>query len=229
MSSDTKPLLVIITGISGAGNSTALKALEDLGLYCIDNLPPELIEQTADLYLKDEQLSKTGIAIGMDIRNETFAQSLPDIRAKLEKKLRLDLVFLTAENNVLATRYNATRRKHPLLMEGGSIIESIESEKLRLKRVRKESDIVFDTSCWNPHQLAREIEDRYSKDFAPRVLNISITSFGFKYGQIQPADSVFDVRFLRNPFFIDHLMSKSGIQQEVADYVFSRPSITGIF
>ena len=213
-------LLVIVTGLSGAGLSTVINALQDVGFYCIDNLPFELIWQTVDL-IESGNISAKGFAFGMDIRDKKFAQSFPAIKEKLKQKIRLDVVYLEADRNVLATRYSATRRKHPLTAGDITISKAIVREAKLLAPVKQSADVVFDTTMWSPHNLARMIEKRYSDDLPPRKLYVTITSFGFKYGVLRQCDEIFDVRFLTNPYFSPELKDKHGLQKEVDQYVFA--------
>lgn len=215
----SSPLLVIVTGLSGAGNSTALHALADAGLYCIDNLPMELIGPTISLLESGRIVADNGLALCMDVRDLSFATQFPELRRQLAERIRLEVVFLTADSHVLATRFGATRRKHPLLRSGETLTEAIERERELLGPVEEAADTVFDTSTWSPHQLARAVESRLSAELPARMLHVAVTSFGFKHGQVQPVDTLFDVRFLDNPYFVPALKSKSGLDAEVRDYV----------
>lgn len=216
------PLLVIVTGLSGAGTSTALAALADAGLYCIDNLPTELLVPTIALLETGKLEADAGLAVCMNVRDPHFAEQFPKLKRQLADRIRLEVVFLTAEQHVIATRYGATRRRHPLMETGESLPEAIEREQELLGPVEEAADTVLDTTTWSPHQLARAMESRFQQDLPPRVLHVTITSFGFKYGQLQPVDTMFDVRFLDNPYFVPELKAKSGIEDEVRDFIFAR-------
>lgn len=220
-SPEKTPLLVIVTGLSGAGNSTALAALADCGMYCIDNLPMEMFAPTIELLESGRINADHGLALGMDVRGANFARQFPAIKKKYANKVRLDVVFLTADDHVIATRFTTTRRRHPLLKGGETLSDVIEQERLLLSPVEEAADVVFDTSSWTPHMLARAMEQRFFKDVPTRMLHVTISSFGFKYGQIKPVDSMFDVRFIENPYFIPELKSKSGLEPEVRDFIFS--------
>jgi UPF0042 nucleotide-binding protein len=213
---------VIVTGLSGAGNSTALHALADCGMYCIDNLPMEMFATTIDLLESGRIRADNGLALGMDVRDTSFAQQFPEIKRRFARKVRLEVVFLTADDHVIATRFTTTRRRHPLLTEGETLSEVIEQERSLLAPVEESADVVFDTTSWTPHMLARAMESRFFKDAPGRQLHVTITSFGFKYGQIKPVDTMFDVRFLDNPYFVPELKDKSGLDKEVHDYIFER-------
>jgi UPF0042 nucleotide-binding protein len=156
----------------------------------------------------------------MDVRARNFAEQFPEFKKRYAQRIRLETIFLTADVHVLATRYSTTRRRHPLLEPGETLIGAIERERELLGPVEETADTVFDTSNWTPHQLARAIESRVARDLPPRTLNVTITSFGFKYGELRPVDMMFDVRFLDNPYFVPELKDKTGTEKEVCDYVF---------
>jgi UPF0042 nucleotide-binding protein len=215
------PLLVIVTGLSGAGNSTALNALADAGMYAIDNLPMEMLEPTIALLETGRIVADRGLALCMDVRNKSFARQFPEMKKKLAGRIRLEVIFLTADEHTISTRFGTTRRKHPLMRDGETLQEAIREERELLGPVEEAADVVFDSTHWNPQQLARAVEQRLAADLPPRVLNVTITSFGFKYGQAQQVDTLFDVRFLDNPYFVPELKDKSGLDPEVRDYIFS--------
>lgn len=221
--------LIVITGLSGAGNSTALHSVADAGLYCIDNLPMELLEPTIDLFASGRIHAEAGLAICMDVRNPSFAERFPAVRRSLSPRVRIFVVFMTAEAQVIATRFGATRRKHPLLVKGETLLEAIEREREMLEPVEEAADLVLDTSTWSPQHLARTLERHLTGSLPARVLHVSVTSFGFKYGQLEPVDMLFDVRFLDNPFFVSDLKRLSGLESPVRDYVFSRPAAGTMF
>jgi UPF0042 nucleotide-binding protein len=215
-------VLVIVTGLSGAGNSTALHALADAGMYCIDNLPMELLEPTIQLFESGRIKAPHGLALCMDIRNPHFAGTFPALKKKLMDRIGLDVIFLKATDQSIATRFSTTRRKHPLLESGESLVEAIERERDLLSPVEEASDLVLDTSTWSPQQLSKILETRYSNLVIGRQLHIVITSFGFKYGASDQSDMMFDLRFLTNPFFVPALRKKSGLDVEVKNYLFSQ-------
>lgn len=213
---NAKPLLVIVTGISGAGRSVAIKSLEDNGFYCIDNLPVAMLE-SAVAFAKSSV--NQAHALGMDVRDPRFIAEFSKLKKDLAKEFKVDVVFLTADEEVITTRYVSTRRKHPLLDSGGELLAAIRREKALLEPIESASDEVFDTSSWSPHQLARQMESRYSGEAPARQLNVSIISFGFKYGQLRTADTLFDVRFVDNPQFVPELKEKTGLNPLVKAYV----------
>lgn len=223
------PRLVIVTGLSGSGVSTALNALSDLGMYCIDNLPTDLVIPTIDLLEKGRLPAENGLALCMDVRDRKFASDFPELKKKITAKTMVEVIFLTSEVHVIATRYGATRRKHPLLLSGETLNEAIEREREILGPVEESADIVLDTTKWSPHQLARAVESRVSMDLPARVLNVTITSFGFKYGQLQPVDTMFDLRFIENPYFVPDLREKSGLDQEVVSFIFGHENANQMF
>jgi len=227
--SKTKPLLVVVTGLSGAGLTTAIHALQDAGFFCIDNLPIELM-QSAVMSSIGRPGTERGIAFGMDIRDKRFAKDFPKLKKQLiAKGIMPDVVFLTSSNDVLETRYSATRRKHPLLARGITLEQAIRNERKLLGPVLAAADVVIDTSLWSPHNLSRAMEARYAGDLKPRTLFVTITSFGFKHGEHRPLDLLFDVRFSANPHFVKRLKDKTGKSAAVRNFVFSDPKAKKFF
>ena len=214
---------VIVTGMSGAGKSRAVDALEDIGFYCIDNMPPKLISKFAEICLQsDGKISRE--AIVTDVRGGELFQGLFDELDHLkDQEFSYKLMFLDASDAVLMRRYKETRRRHPLLdVVHGSIENALKSERLLLKPARERADYIIDTT----HLSAAQLKERISNIFLDNVMTgmlINCTSFGFKYGPATEADLVFDVRCLPNPFYVDELKKQTGLDQPVRDYVMKWP------
>lgn len=208
---------VIITGLSGAGKSQALKAMEDMGFFCIDNFPPALIPKLADLFYDSKNIDK--VALGMDLRG---GQLFGDIFSSLDfmKKNNYDyeIIFLEASDDVLIKRFKETRRKHPL-SEGGRIINGINEERQRLSEIRKMANSIIDTSNLTSAQLKQELSNIFLEGRKFKGIIINVMSFGYKYGIPLDADLVFDVRFLPNPYYIEELRPLTGNDVKVRDYV----------
>jgi UPF0042 nucleotide-binding protein len=210
--------LVIITGLSGSGKASALKAFEDLGFYSVDNLPLELVPRFADLVAKSAEI--THAAMVVDVREGSRLEHFPSILAKVRKALSTRVVFLEASEDSLVRRFSETRRPHPL-GRGETVITSIRAERKRLDPVRNVADILLDTSRFNVHELRAHINAQFTRGVAnnDRNLTISITSFGFKNGVPSDADLVFDVRFLPNPHFVPEFRKLTGKHPKVAKYI----------
>ncbi|WP_163329126.1 RNase adapter RapZ [Desulfurobacterium thermolithotrophum] len=209
--------ILIITGESGAGKSSAMKHLEDLGFYCIDNIPPDLIPSLIRLIEDNPEIEKAALVI--DIRNPGFRNAFPSILKKLKKQFAVQVWYFTAEKDILIKRFSETRRPHPFERyepEKG-LEELIEEEKEILKPMKQYAEIIIDTSKMTIHELKRFIKGLISGE-KPR-LKITFLSFGFKYGIPTSADNIFDVRFLPNPHFIPKLRPKTGMDKEVVDYI----------
>jgi len=207
----------IITGLSGSGKTTALKAFEDLGYYCIDNLPTILVPQTIETLISKTKISK--IALGIDIREQIFINKFEEIFNLLTKKYDfVKIVFLYANDNVIIKRFKETRRQHPL--KDLSISEAIEVEKRVLKNIKEKATYLIDTSFFNVHELKKFIYENFSTTEG-EIFSVNIISFGYKNGILIEGDLIFDVRFIPNPFFVDNLRDKNGYDKEVIDYIFS--------
>lgn len=208
----------IVTGMSGAGKSSALKTLEDLGYYCIDNIPIALTPNLAEL-LTSLETKSSKVAIGLDVRSgEDFKGSLKTINDLEEKGFDFNIIFLDASDEVLLKRYQKTRRKHPLSRRGHRIIENIKLERQLLQPVKDRADHVIDTSYMAFRDLTESIR-RILDEKSNSSLFITILSFGFKNGTPADADLLFDVRFLPNPYYIDELRGLTGNDRPVRDYV----------
>jgi len=213
--------LVVITGLSGSGKGSALKAFEDLGYYCVDNLPIGLIPKFADMCAAPGSHSSRS-AVVVDIREGEALSQLPVTYQHLGRpRLKLSLVFLEASDEALIQRFEETRRPHPL-GRNLPVREGVRLERSLLKPMRQLADAVIDTSRMNVHELRQLIQDRFGGRRSKTML-ISVLSFGFKHGVPQDADLVFDVRFLPNPNYVSDLRDKSGCDPEVKQYVESQP------
>ncbi len=213
---------VVVTGMSGGGKSTALKMLEDIGFYCVDNLPVSLIDKFVEL-IATPNSEITKVALGLDVR---AGQSFEDATMVLERLknsgYQLEILFLEADDSVLIKRYKETRRVHPLAPQG-RLEEGVRKERKVLENIRRQSDYVMDTT----HLLTRELKEEMDRIFVRNEeynsLIVTVMSFGFKHGIPSDADLVFDVRFLPNPFYIEALKHKTGNDKEVQDYLFGFP------
>jgi UPF0042 nucleotide-binding protein len=217
--------LVIVTGISGAGKASALKAFEDLGYHCVDNLPLELLLSFADLVSKSSEVERAAIVV--DVREGPTVDRLPEILKGVRKLLRTRVLFLDAQDAALVRRYSETRRPHPL-GKSETVWRSIVEERQLLDPVRNVAETLIDTSIFNVHELRAYIQDRYGREEKVNRLLVSCLSFGFKNGVPLDADMVFDVRFLPNPHFVPEFRKKTGLDKNVADYVRGFPQ-TGEF
>lgn len=212
--------LVIVTGISGAGKASALRAFEDLGYHAVDNLPLELLPDFAALVVKSSEIECAVIVA--DIREGQTLDQLPEILKRVKKLLSTCVVFLDAQDAVLVRRYSETRRPHPL-SRSETVSRSIVEERQLLDPIRNVADTLLDTSNFNVHELRAYIQTRFGQEDRTKHLLVSCLSFGFKNGVPLDADLVFDVRFLPNPHFVPEFRHRTGMDREVADYVRSFP------
>jgi len=210
--------LIIITGLSGAGKSIAIKSLEDMGFFCIDNLPVSLLPKVVELgSLSENKLDRIGVVI--DARGRTFFRELEKELGYLEEgHISHRIIFLEASDAVLIRRYKESRRSHPLSVEKG-IAESISEERKLLRPIRERADLVIDTSDYPIERLREDLRRYLTGVEVPGVLQLVIMSFGYKYGIPLDADIVFDIRFLPNPFWVAELKDLNGFDRRVVDYV----------
>lgn len=208
--------LVIVTGISGAGKASALKAFEDLGFHCVDNLPLELLPDFAALVSASADVQRAAIVV--DVREGATLDRLPEILKGVRKQLETRVVFLDAQDAVLVRRYSETRRPHPL-GRTETVSRSIVEERQLLDPIRNVADTLIDTSRFNVHELRADILARFGQEDETKRLLVSCLSFGFKNGVPLDADMVFDVRFLPNPHFVPEFRKKTGLDPKVAAYV----------
>jgi RNase adapter protein RapZ len=215
------PELVVISGMSGAGRSTAAKCLEDLGWFVVDNLPPSLIPTMVDLGARS-QGSVPRIAVVVDVRGRRFFDNLRQSLADLDTGgVRRRVLFLEASDEALVRRFESVRRPHPLQGDG-RIVDGIAEERALLRELRGEADLVIDTSSLNVHELRAKMDAQFAGDEEPE-LRATVMSFGFKYGLPVDADLVVDCRFLPNPHWVPELRPYTGLDDEVSRYVFDQP------
>jgi UPF0042 nucleotide-binding protein len=210
--------IIIITGLSGSGRSFAIRALEDNGFFCVDNLPALLIPRFIDL-CQGYQEAIRRIALGVDLRGSRFLQALPQVLADVRAAgHHVQVLFFDASDDVLLRRFSETRRPHPLAGQG-SILDGISRERKALEPIRALADKVIDTSDFNVHQLKTEMEQQFCQAPQARRMALFFTSFGYKYGIPHDTDMILDVRFLPNPYFVNELRPKTGLDPEVRDFV----------
>lgn len=214
----TKPTLVIITGMSGAGKTIAVQSMEDLGFFCVDNLPPVLIPKFAELI--DQSQGRIGkVALVIDLRGREFFTALSESLGYMREHFTIhyEILFLDATDSVLVQRYKESRRRHPLAPDG-NLLDGIQSERKLLEDLKGWATQVIDTSALKPAQLKERIVGRFS-NLDRSTISIHVVSFGFKYGVPIDSDLIFDVRFLPNPHYVEQLRPKTGQDPEVYDYV----------
>jgi UPF0042 nucleotide-binding protein len=211
---------VVVTGLSGSGKSTALRVLEDLGFYCVDNLPVALLPRFVELWESSrEEVHR--VALGMDARERTFLGSFQAAFDEIRRiGVRLEVLYFEASAEVLVRRFSETRRPHPA-SPGGTVEDGIRHEVEALRELREVADRVVDTSALTVHELRAALRDMLARPDAT-ALTVTLVSFGYKYGLPTDADLAFDCRFLPNPFFVEELRTKTGLDQAVADYVLKR-------
>jgi RNase adapter protein RapZ len=224
MDSARKPELLVVTGMSGAGRSTVGNALEDQGWYVIDNLPPQLLQPISDLFsLSKAALPK--IAVVIDVRGgEFFSELQANITQLRSKDINVRVLFLEASDASLVKRFESVRRPHPLQGDG-TLVDGIAAERKELLPIRESSDVVFDTSDSNVHQLTNRVAEAFAAN--SQTLKLNILSFGFKYGLPADADLVVDARFIANPHWQEELRAKTGNDEEVSKYVLAQPGVAG--
>jgi len=210
--------VVLISGLSGSGKTTAIKALEDMGFYCVDNLPIVLLPTFVELCSQSTG-GITKVALGVDIRGKEFLEGSRQIIQQLrEDGYMIEILFLESSGEILVRRYSETRRQHPLAI-GKSVLEGIRLEREGLRIIRDMADKVIDTSAFNVHQLQDEIRTYFSDESRLQKMTITLLSFGYSYGIPHEADLLVDVRFLPNPHFVEELKRLTGEEPQVAEYV----------
>lgn len=214
---------VIVTGMSGGGKRTAIKMLEDIGFYCVDNLPVPLIEKFIELVeTPNAEIQK--VALGLDVRTDSnFEATYKSLMQLRENGYHFEILFMDANDDTLIKRYKETRRRHPLEGDGERLEDGIRRERKILKAIKEQSDYIFDSSKLLTRELKVEMDRIFLANEEFNSLMVSVMSFGFKHGIPQDADLVFDVRFLPNPFYLDELKYLTGNDKAVQDYVMQSP------
>lgn len=217
--------LVIITGLSGGGKTQALQSLEDMDFFCVDNLPPSLIEKFVELCIQSqEKISKA--AVVCDLRGGEFFSSLNTALEDLKNEgYNYEILFLEASDDVLVNRYKESRRRHPVSPQG-NLLEGITTERELLAELRGKADKIIDSSDLSVSQMRKKIKELFGKEYDPERMTVSLVSFGFKYGIPLDVDTLIDVRFLPNPYYVEELKQLTGRDPSVRDYVFSNSVTT---
>ena len=212
---------VFITGLSGSGKTMAMKALEDAGFFCVDNLPPKLLGPFAELTAKGGE-SIEQVAVVADIRERDFLKDFPEVFARLKQRgVQTVLIFLDARDEVIVRRFSESRRPHPLAVGKGSVVQAVRKERRKLAAIRRLADQILDTSEMTVQELRRYLLEQFQEVDGHRGPAMNVVSFGYKFGVPHDADLVFDVRFLPNPFFEKGLRAKDGNHPAVQRFLFS--------
>jgi UPF0042 nucleotide-binding protein len=219
-SAQHSPELVIITGMSGSGKASVLKAFEDQGYYCVDNLPVELIPRFADLAVQSSEIRRTALVV--DVREGSKLEDLPKILKSVGRMIPTKVVFLEASDAVLMRRFSETRRPHPLGTDS-PVKSALKAERRHLSAIRSVADLVIDTSKFNVHELRAHITERFKQQSSGKDILVSCVSFGFRQGVPEDSDLVFDVRFLPNPHFVPEFRDLTGTDPRLAKYIRSFP------
>jgi len=220
--------VVVVTGLSGAGKSTALNVFEDLGYFCVDGLPAAMLPKLVSLFLGQDSQHR-GLALGMDLRQHDFLDQWNDALQELSARgIFVRVLFVEARDATLMRRYATTRRPHPLESTSLGLEQALTKERAMLSPLRKDAELVIDTSEYSIHDLRRMVQERFAAaESTGQGMRVHVISFGFKYGVPAEADLVFDLRFLPNPYFVPELRPLSGKDQAVADYVYKvEPGLT---
>jgi UPF0042 nucleotide-binding protein len=214
--------MIVVTGLSGSGRSAAMKAFEDIGFYCVDNLPLELLSAFVAFAQGSGEASRS--AIGVDIREKGFADRFPALYGELKAEGRsIEMLFLEANDQAIVRRFSETRRPHPLAKGSAPLLDGIRQERIALAGVKKLADRIIDTSDYTVHDLRQAVERQYTTGEAGRPMVITLVTFGYKYGIPYDVDLLFDLRFLPNPHFVPELRPFTGEDPRVREYVMARP------
>jgi len=218
--------IIVVTGLSGSGRSAALKAFEDIGFYCVDNLPLALLHGFVDFAQRSRETSRS--AIGIDVREKGFVELFPALYGELKAggNVFLELLFLDSSDQTIVRRFSETRRPHPLARGATPLLDGIRKERAALGEVRKLADRIIDTTDYTVHDLRQAVERHYSDTSADRPMTITIVTFGYKFGTPYDVDLLFDLRFLPNPHFVPELRPLTGEDKRVRDYVMAKPEAT---
>jgi UPF0042 nucleotide-binding protein len=213
--------LVVITGMSGSGKASVLKAFEDLGYYCVDNLPVDLMPRFAELVKQSPEITRAALVV--DVREGQKLEHLPKHLQHIKQTVKTTVIFLEASDDVLLRRYSETRRPHPLSRRSDPVKVALGAERKRLGKLRDVADIVIDTSKFNVHELRAYVTERFQRERSDKGILVSCVSFGYKHGVPQDADLLFDVRFLPNPHFVPEFRPFTGKHPKLVKYINSFP------
>jgi UPF0042 nucleotide-binding protein len=217
-----QPRIVIVTGLSGSGRSAALKAFEDMGFYCVDNLPLVLLTAFVEFAQRSEEAFRS--AIGIDIREKVFTERFPALYGNLKAAgSAIEMLFLDASDQTIVRRFSETRRPHPLAKGTTPLLDGIRKERAALAEVKKLADRIIETSDYTVHDLRQAVERHYSQDDVTRPMVITLVTFGYKFGVPYDVDLLFDLRFLPNPHFVPELRALTGEDPAVREYIMERP------
>lgn len=216
------PTVVVITGLSGSGKTVALRALEDEGFFCVDNLPVTLMESFVTIITTNA--ANTRIGIGIDIREKEFLHSVGSVLKSLREKCRVEIVFFEADRDTIIRRFKETRRPHPLVSGDLTIDDAIIMERTLLSPLRGEAERIVDTASFTPHYLRQLVISFFRSPGPGSKMTLTLISFGYKFGVPHNIDLLFDVRFIPNPYFVPELKPLKGIDISVKDFIFNKPS-----
>jgi UPF0042 nucleotide-binding protein len=217
-----QPRIVIVTGLSGSGRSAALKAFEDMGFYCVDNLPLALLTAFVEFAQRSEEVFRS--AIGIDIREKVFTEQFPALYGNLKTAGHaIEMLYLDASDQTIVRRFSETRRPHPLAKGTTPLLDGIRKERAALAEVKKLADRIIETSDYTVHDLRQAVERHYSRDDVNRPMVITLVTFGYKFGVPYDIDLLFDLRFLPNPHFVPELRALTGEDPAVREYIMERP------
>ncbi len=214
--------MVVVTGLSGSGRSAALKAFEDMGFYCVDNLPLALLPAFVEFAQRSEEAFRS--AIGIDVREKVFTERFPAVYGELKASgSTIEMLFLDASDQTIVRRFSETRRPHPLAKGATPLVDGIRREREALGEIKNLADRIIDTSDYTVHDLRQAVERHYSDDDTGRPMVITLVTFGYKFGVPYDLDLLFDLRFLPNPHFIPELRALTGEDAKVTEYIMARP------